>query len=125
MTNASQTVLGERVAAAADLPSTAYSLQPREAQRLRLLARLEAGRLLTERNRLGQFATPSRLAEEIVIWSCEQFGFRRLADAFSTGSSIMPQKRNPDGAELLRARAARVAADHLALLEIQRALPAA
>ena len=45
----------------------------------------------------------SRLAEELVIWSTPQFGFIRLSDAFSTGSSIMPQKRNPDAAELVRA----------------------
>ncbi|MEY9168675.1 argininosuccinate lyase [Sinorhizobium fredii] len=46
----------------------------------------------------------SRLAEEIVIWSTPQFGFIRLSDAFSTGSSIMPQKKNPDAAELVRAK---------------------
>jgi argininosuccinate lyase len=50
----------------------------------------------------------SRLAEEIVIWSTPQFGFVRLSDAFSTGSSIMPQKRNPDAAELVRAKTGRV-----------------
>ena len=65
----------------------------------------------------------SRLAEEIVIWSTPQFGFVRLSDAFSTGSSIMPQKRNPDGAELLRAKAARVSGALLRLLELPRGLP--
>jgi len=50
----------------------------------------------------------SRLAEEIVLWSTEQFGFITLSDAFSTGSSIMPQKRNPDAAELVRGKAGRV-----------------
>ena len=50
----------------------------------------------------------SRLAEEIVIWSTPQFGFVRLSDSFSTGSSIMPQKRNPDAAELVRGKAGRV-----------------
>ena len=50
----------------------------------------------------------SRLAEEIVIWSTPQFGFVRLSDGFSTGSSIMPQKKNPDAAELVRAKTGRV-----------------
>jgi argininosuccinate lyase len=50
----------------------------------------------------------SRLAEEIVIWSTPQFGFIRLSDAFSTGSSIMPQKKNPDAAELVRAKTGRI-----------------
>src|SRR5690606_35365823 len=45
----------------------------------------------------------SRMAEEIVVWSTPQFGFVRLSDSFSTGSSIMPQKKNPDAAELVRA----------------------
>src|SRR5246127_5505918 len=51
----------------------------------------------------------SRLAEEIVIWCSAPFGFVRLSDAFTTGSSIMPQKRNPDAAELVRAKAGRLA----------------
>src|SRR5690606_25471440 len=50
----------------------------------------------------------SRLAEEIVLWATPQFGFVRLSDKFSTGSSIMPQKRNPDAAELVRGKAGRV-----------------
>jgi argininosuccinate lyase len=50
----------------------------------------------------------SRLAEEIVLWSTPQFGFVRLSDAWSTGSSIMPQKRNPDAAELVRAKTGRI-----------------
>ena len=52
----------------------------------------------------------SRLAEEIVIWCTPQFGFVKLSDAFSTGSSIMPQKRNPDAAELVRAKTGRITA---------------
>jgi argininosuccinate lyase len=48
------------------------------------------------------------LAEEIVIWSTPQFGFVTLSDAFSTGSSIMPQKKNPDAAELVRAKTGRI-----------------
>ncbi len=67
----------------------------------------------------------SRLAEEIVLWSSPQFGFARLSDAWSTGSSIMPQKRNPDAAELIRAKAARVGADFGALNAIVQKLPLA
>lgn len=67
----------------------------------------------------------SRLAEEIVIWSSAQFGFVRLSDAFSTGSSIMPQKRNPDAAELVRAKAGRIIGDMNALLIIMKGLPLA
>src|SRR5215210_1740356 len=57
----------------------------------------------------------SRLGAEIVLWSSEEFGFCRVADAWASGSSIMPQKKNPDAAELLRAKAPRVAAHLLAL----------
>jgi argininosuccinate lyase len=67
----------------------------------------------------------SRLAEEIVLWTSPQFGFARLSDAWSTGSSIMPQKRNPDAAELIRAKAARVGADFAALNSIVQKLPLA
>ena len=67
--------------------------------------------------------TLSRLGGDLVLWSSREFGFVRLGDAVSTGSSIMPQKRNPDGAELLRAKAARVNGALLRLLELQRGLP--
>ena len=67
----------------------------------------------------------SRLAEELVIWSTPQFGFIRLSDAFSTGSSIMPQKRNPDAAELVRARVGRVAGAFQSLLLVMKGLPLA
>ena len=67
----------------------------------------------------------SRLAEEIVLWTSPQFGFARLSDTWSTGSSIMPQKRNPDAAELVRAKAARVSADFQALSAIVQKLPLA
>ncbi len=67
--------------------------------------------------------TLSRLGGELVMWTSREFGFARLGDAVSTGSSIMPQKRNPDGAELLRAQAIRVQGAHAALLELQRGLP--
>ncbi len=65
----------------------------------------------------------SRLGSEIVIWSSSEFGFCELDESFSSGSSIMPQKKNPDSAELLRAKAPRVAADYLALLGTMHALP--
>ncbi|MGQ0532940.1 MAG: argininosuccinate lyase [Caulobacteraceae bacterium] len=67
----------------------------------------------------------SRLAEEIVLWTSPQFDFARLSDAWSTGSSIMPQKRNPDAAELIRAKAARIGADFAALNAIVQKLPLA
>ena len=64
----------------------------------------------------------SRFAEEIVIWSTPQFGFVRLSDRYSTGSSIMPQKRNPDAAELVRAKTGRINGDLIALLTIMKGL---
>jgi len=67
----------------------------------------------------------SRLAEEIVLWSNPGFGFVRLSDAFSTGSSIMPQKRNPDAAELVRGKAGRVTGALMALLSVVKGLPLA
>jgi len=65
----------------------------------------------------------SRLAEEIVIWSTPQFDFVRLSDAFSTGSSIMPQKKNPDAAELVRAKTGRINGGLVALLTVMKGLP--
>ena len=67
----------------------------------------------------------SRLAEEIVIWSTPQFGFVRLSDSFSTGSSIMPQKKNPDAAELIRAKTGRVNGHLVGLLTVMKGLPLA
>jgi argininosuccinate lyase len=64
----------------------------------------------------------SRFAEEIVLWSGPQFGFVTLSDAFTTGSSIMPQKRNPDAAELVRAKAGRFAGNLVALLTVMKGL---
>jgi argininosuccinate lyase len=65
----------------------------------------------------------SRLGSEIVIWSSSEFGFCELDESFSSGSSIMPQKKNPDSAELLRAKSPRVAAAHQTLLGVMHALP--
>ncbi len=67
----------------------------------------------------------SRLAEEIVIWATPQFGFLRLSDRFSTGSSIMPQKRNPDAAELVRGKSGRIIGALMALLVVMKGLPLA
>jgi argininosuccinate lyase len=65
----------------------------------------------------------SRLAEEIVIWCTSQFGFIALSDAFSTGSSIMPQKKNPDAAELVRGKTGRIIGGLNALLIVMKGLP--
>jgi argininosuccinate lyase len=65
----------------------------------------------------------SRFGSEIVIWSSTEFGFCRLDESFTSGSSIMPQKMNPDSAELLRAKAPRVAADYAVLIGVMHALP--
>jgi argininosuccinate lyase len=67
----------------------------------------------------------SRLAEELVIWSSALFGFVHLSDAFSTGSSIMPQKRNPDAAELVRGHSGRIAGAMTALVMTMKGLPLA
>ncbi|ROS28275.1 argininosuccinate lyase [Cellulomonas sp. PhB150] len=67
----------------------------------------------------------SRLAEEVVLWSTKEFGFVRLHDSFSTGSSIMPQKKNPDIAELARGKAGRLIGDLTGLLATLKGLPLA
>jgi len=67
----------------------------------------------------------SRFAEELVVWSTPQFGFVRLSDKFSTGSSIMPQKRNPDAAELVRAKSGRIVGALTGLLIVLKGLPLA
>jgi argininosuccinate lyase len=67
----------------------------------------------------------SRFAEEIVLWTTPQFGFVRLSDAFSTGSSIMPQKRNPDAAELVRGKTGRVVGALVGLVTVMKGLPLA
>lgn len=65
----------------------------------------------------------SRLAEEVVLWCAPQYGFIRLSDAYSTGSSIMPQKRNPDAAELVRAKSGRIIGAMTGLFVVMKALP--
>jgi argininosuccinate lyase len=64
----------------------------------------------------------SRLAEEIVLWASPSFGFVKLSDAFTTGSSIMPQKRNPDAAELVRAKTGRILGSFVALTTVMKGL---
>ena len=65
------------------------------------------------------------LCEELVFWSTSEFGFIELSDAFSTGSSIMPQKKNPDFAELIRGKTGRVIGNLVSLLVTMKALPLA
>jgi argininosuccinate lyase len=67
----------------------------------------------------------SRMAEELVIWSSAQFRFIALSDRFSTGSSIMPQKKNPDAAELIRAKIGRIFGANVALMMVMKGLPLA
>jgi len=67
----------------------------------------------------------SRLAEEIVLWTTPQFNFIRLSDAFTTGSSIMPQKKNPDAAELIRAKIGRIMGGLTSLTLVMKGLPLA
>ncbi|MBI2856477.1 MAG: argininosuccinate lyase, partial [Chloroflexi bacterium] len=67
----------------------------------------------------------SRLAEELVLWSSQEFDFIRLDDAYTTGSSIMPQKRNPDFAELARGRTGRVYGHLMGILTVLKGLPLA
>jgi argininosuccinate lyase len=65
----------------------------------------------------------SRLCEEIILWSSQEFAFIQVGDAFTTGSSIMPQKKNPDAAELVRGKTGRVYGDLTALLTLMKGLP--
>ena len=65
----------------------------------------------------------SRLAEELVIWSSDRFNFVKLPESYTTGSSIMPQKRNPDAAELIRAKPGRIFGNLLSLMTVLKGLP--
>lgn len=67
----------------------------------------------------------SRFCEEIILWSNQQFGFVELSDAYSTGSSIMPQKKNPDMAELIRGKTGRVYGDLMGFLTVMKGIPLA
>jgi argininosuccinate lyase len=65
----------------------------------------------------------SRIGEELVLWSSQEFGFVQMSDAFTTGSSMMPQKKNPDMAELVRGKSGRVVGDLVTLLVLLKGLP--
>ena len=67
----------------------------------------------------------SRLCEELILWSSQEFGFITISDAYSTGSSIMPQKKNPDVAELIRGKTGRANGNLVALLTVMKGLPLA
>lgn len=67
----------------------------------------------------------SRISEELVLWSTQEFGFMQMSDAFTTGSSMMPQKKNPDMAELVRGKSGRVVGDLVTLLVLLKGLPLA
>ena len=67
----------------------------------------------------------SRLCEELILWSSQEFGFVTISDAYSTGSSIMPQKKNPDVCELIRGKTGRVNGNLVALLTVMKGLPLA
>jgi argininosuccinate lyase len=67
----------------------------------------------------------SRLSEDLILWSTAEFGFIRIGDAFTTGSSLMPQKKNPDGAELIRGKSGRVIGNLVSLLILLKGLPMA
>ncbi len=67
----------------------------------------------------------SRFAEELILWTSREFGFARMSESFSTGSSIMPQKKNPDAAELVRGKTGRVTGDLMAMLTVMKGLPLA
>lgn len=71
------------------------------------------------------FTHASRLCEELILWSSQEFGYISISDTFSTGSSIMPQKKNPDVAELIRGKTGRVYGNLIALLTVMKGLPMA
>jgi argininosuccinate lyase len=113
---------------------TPYAVDPKRSARLAGSDRLPSSNSLaavSSRDDLTEWVaaaamcavTLSRLGEDLVLWTTREFGFARLGDAVSTGSSIMPQKRNPDGAELLRAKCARIIGQTTALLTLQKGLP--
>jgi argininosuccinate lyase len=117
------------------LGGSPYNLDRRLAARLLGFSRVTENSLdaVSDRDFIIEFLSAaslimmhlSRLSEEVIIWSTEEFGFVELSDAFSTGSSIMPQKKNPDMAELVRAKTGRVFGNLTALLTVMKALPLA
>jgi argininosuccinate lyase len=120
---------------AAALAGTSYPIDPHLVARLLGFSRIADNSLdaTSDRDFAVEFVAAasllmahlSRLAGEIVLWATSEFGFVELLDTISTGSSIMPQKKNPDAAELVRGKAARVLGDLITLLAVLRGLPLA
>ncbi len=120
---------------AAALAGTTYPIDRRHTARALGFARPMANSLdaVADRDFAVEFTSAaalcmvhlSRLAEELVVWSSQEFGFVELGDAFATGSSIMPQKKNPDIPELVRGKTGRVFGDLVALLTVLKGLPLA
>ncbi len=115
------------------LAGTPYALDRNYAARLLGFSKVSANSMdaVSDRDFLIEFLSAasvlmmhlSRLAEELILWSSSEFGFIELSDAFSTGSSIMPQKKNPDIAELARAKTGRVYGNLITLLTVMKGLP--
>ena len=120
---------------AAALAGTSYPIDPRLVADLLGFSRIAENSLdaTSDRDFAVEFVSAasllmthlSRLAAEIVLWTTAEFGFVELLDTISTGSSIMPQKKNPDAAELIRGKAGRVLGDLVTLLAVLRGLPLA
>ncbi len=108
-------IVRERVAELLGLPGVTPNSMDAVASRDHLLEAMSAAAI--------SMVHLSRLAEELVLWSSAEFGFVEIGDAFTTGSSMMPQKKNPDVAELVRGRTGRVIGDLVALLVTLKALP--
>jgi len=117
------------------LAGTTFPIDPEQVARELRFARVATNSLdaVSERDFVVEFLAAaailathlSRLAEELVLWSSSEFGFITLPDDFATGSSIMPQKKNPDVAELVRGKTGRVYGNLMAMLTIMKALPLA
>jgi argininosuccinate lyase len=117
------------------LGGTTFPIDPEQVARELRFARVATNSLdaVSERDFILEFLAAaavlathlSRLAEEIVLWSSAEFGFISLPDDFATGSSIMPQKKNPDVAELVRGKTGRVYGNLMAMLTIMKGLPLA
>jgi argininosuccinate lyase len=119
----------------AALAGTTYSIDSEYTAKLLDFPKVSANSLdaVSDRDYIIEFLSSaslgmvhlSRLSEELILWSSAEFGFIELPDAFATGSSIMPQKKNPDVPELVRGKTGRVFGDLTALLTIMKALPLA
>jgi argininosuccinate lyase len=117
------------------LAGTTFPIDPQQVARELRFARVATNSMdaVSERDFIVEFLAAaailathlSRLAEEIVLWSSAEFGFLTLPDEFATGSSIMPQKKNPDVAELVRGKTGRVYGNLMAMLTILKGLPLA